>query len=114
MNGRLLITALLNICFLTVSSKGLSGQESQDAFSSFYGSPVVSPTVMKGNLSVSYTHLGKVFRSGDLKQERVKAAIDFAAERGIQYVHMDAGWYGPEMKMSSDATTCLLYTSRCV
>ena len=52
MNGRLLITALLNICFLTVSSKGLSGQESQDAFSSFYGSPVVSPTVMKGNLLV--------------------------------------------------------------
>lgn len=52
MNGRLLITALLNICFLTVSSKGLSGQESQDVFSSFYGSPVVSPTVMKGNLLV--------------------------------------------------------------
>ena len=40
-----------------------------------------------------------------MKQDRVKAAIDFAAERGIQYVHMDAGWYGPEMKMSSDATT---------
>ena len=53
----------------------------------------------------SWIKPGKVFRSGDLKQERVKAAIDFAAERGIQYVHMDAGWYGPEMKMSSDATT---------
>lgn len=53
----------------------------------------------------SWIKPGKVFRSGDLKQERVKTAIDFAAERGIQYVHMDAGWYGPEMKMSSDATT---------
>ena len=53
----------------------------------------------------SWIQPGKVFRSGDLKQGRVKAAIDFAAERGIQYVHMDAGWYGPEMKMSSDATT---------
>lgn len=53
----------------------------------------------------SWIKPGKVFRSGDLKQDRVKAAIDFAAERGIQYVHMDAGWYGPEMKMSSDATT---------
>ena len=53
----------------------------------------------------SWVKPGKVFRSGDLKQDRVKAAIDFAAERGIQYVHMDAGWYGPEMKMSSDATT---------
>ena len=53
----------------------------------------------------SWIKPGKVFRSGDLKHDRVKAAIDFAAERGIQYVHMDAGWYGPEMKMSSDATT---------
>lgn len=47
---------------------------------------------------------GKVFRAG-LKQSEVIAGIDFAAERGIQYVHMDAGWYGPEAKMSSDATT---------
>lgn len=53
----------------------------------------------------SWIKPGKVFRSGDLKQDRVKAAIDFAAERGIRYVHMDAGWYGPEMKVSSDATT---------
>lgn len=53
----------------------------------------------------SWIKPGKVFRSGDLKQEKVKAAIDFAVERGIQYIHMDAGWYGPEMKMSSDATT---------
>ena len=52
----------------------------------------------------SWIKPGKV-RSGDLKQDRVKAAIDFAAERGIRYVHMDAGWYGPEMKVSSDATT---------
>lgn len=56
-------------------------------------------------LDTSWIKPGKVFRSGDLKQEKVKAAIDFAVERGIQYVHMDAGWYGPEMKMSSDATT---------
>ena len=41
----------------------------------------------------SWIKPGKVFRSGDLKHDRVKAAIDFAAERGIQYVHMDAGWY---------------------
>lgn len=47
---------------------------------------------------------GKVFRAG-LKQAEVIAGIDFAAERGIQYVHMDAGWYGPEAKMTSDATT---------
>lgn len=55
--------------------------------------------------NTSWIKPGKVFRSGDLKREKVEAAIDFAVERGIQYVHMDAGWYGPEMKMSSDATT---------
>lgn len=52
----------------------------------------------------SWINPGKVFRAG-LKQAEVMAGIDFAAERGIQYVHMDAGWYGPEMKVSSDATT---------
>jgi alpha-glucosidase len=29
--------------------------------------------------------------------------VDFAAERGLQYIHLDAGWYGPEMKVNSDA-----------
>lgn len=52
----------------------------------------------------SWIKPGKVFRSG-LKQAEVMAGIDFAAERGLQYVHMDAGWYGPEMKVHSDATT---------
>lgn len=51
----------------------------------------------------SWIKPGKVFRCG-LKQAEVMAAIDFAAERGLQYVHMDAGWYGPEMKVTSDAT----------
>lgn len=47
---------------------------------------------------------GKVFRSG-LQQQETMDAIDFAAERGLQYVHLDAGWYGPEMNPASDATT---------
>ena len=55
-------------------------------------------------IDTSWIKPGKVFRSG-LKQAEVMAGIDFAAKRGIQYVHMDAGWYGPEMKVSSDATT---------
>lgn len=53
----------------------------------------------------SWIKPGKVFRAGRLHQEGVKAAIDFAAAQNMQYVHMDAGWYGPEMKVSSDATT---------
>jgi len=54
--------------------------------------------------NTSWIKPGKVFRSA-LKQEDAKAGIDFAAERGLQYVHLDAGWYGPEVKMSSDART---------
>lgn len=52
----------------------------------------------------SWIKPGKVFRCG-LTQAEVKAGIDFAAERGLQYVHLDAGWYGSEIKMSSDATS---------
>lgn len=29
--------------------------------------------------------------------------VDFAVERNLQYVHFDAGWYGPERDPSSDA-----------
>ena len=52
----------------------------------------------------SWIKPGKVIRSG-LSREEAKACVDFAAERGLQYVHLDAGWYGPEMSVSSDATT---------
>lgn len=52
---------------------------------------------------VSWIKPGKVIRSG-LSQSEALACIDFAAQRGLQYVHLDAGWYGPEMSMSSDAT----------
>ncbi len=45
---------------------------------------------------------GKVFRTG-LTMEDGKAGVDFAAARGLQYVHFDAGWYGPERDRKSDA-----------
>lgn len=51
---------------------------------------------------VSWIKPGKAIRS-KLVQSDVKKYIDFAAERNLQYVHLDAGWYGPEMKMSSSA-----------
>ena len=54
---------------------------------------------------VSWIKPGKAIRVAKVTQEDVKKTIDFAAERGLQYVHIDAGWYGPEMKMSSDART---------
>lgn len=53
----------------------------------------------------SWIKPGKVFRVAKLSQADAIKCIDFATERGLQYVHIDAGWYGPEMSMRSDATT---------
>jgi alpha-glucosidase len=53
--------------------------------------------------NVSWIKPGKAMRSG-LKMSEAMATVGFAAARNIQYVHLDAGWYGSEMKVSSDAT----------
>lgn len=52
---------------------------------------------------VSWIKPGKAIRSG-LSQREAIACVDFAAQRGLQYVHLDAGWYGPEIREQSDAT----------
>lgn len=52
--------------------------------------------------NTSWIKPGKVIRSG-LSTKEARECIDFAHERNLQYVHLDAGWYGPEMKMSSSA-----------
>lgn len=54
--------------------------------------------------NTSWIKPGKVIRS-NLTTKDAKECIDFAAVRNLQYVHLDAGWYGSEMKVSSDATT---------
>lgn len=46
---------------------------------------------------------GKAFRSCRLDKEYIMRSIDYCAEFGIDYVELDAGWYGPEGKMESDA-----------
>ncbi|MFA6335776.1 MAG: glycoside hydrolase family 97 catalytic domain-containing protein [Bacteroidales bacterium] len=53
---------------------------------------------------VSWIKPGKAVRIEKVTQEDAKKNVDFAAEHGLQYIHLDAGWYGPEMKMSSQAT----------
>ncbi|MCW0482396.1 glycoside hydrolase family 97 protein [Gaoshiqia sediminis] len=53
--------------------------------------------------NTSWIKPGKVIRS-NLTTKEAKECIDFAAERNLQYVHLDAGWYGSEMKVASDAT----------
>ncbi len=54
---------------------------------------------------VSWIKPGKVIREVTLTTQGGLACVDFAAENGLQYVEFDAGWYGPEHKMESDATT---------
>ncbi|MGA1820213.1 MAG: glycoside hydrolase family 97 catalytic domain-containing protein [Thermoplasmatota archaeon] len=48
---------------------------------------------------------GKAFRDCSLTTNGSKAVIDFCGKNGLQYVHLDAGWYGKEHDSRSDATT---------
>ena len=47
---------------------------------------------------------GKAFRCGKLEKSAIFKSIDFCKEFGFDYVELDAGWYGPEGKVASDAT----------
>jgi alpha-glucosidase len=60
----------------------------------------------------SWIKPGKVIREVSLTTEGGKACVDFAVERGLQYVEFDAGWYGPEGSDDSDATTVTLDPKR--
>lgn len=46
---------------------------------------------------------GRAFRSTRLDKASIFRSIDFCADFGIEYVELDAGWYGPEGKQESDA-----------
>lgn len=52
----------------------------------------------------SFIRPGKAFRVGQLNRDAIYKGIDFAAERGLQFIELDAGWYGPEASMASRAT----------
>lgn len=51
----------------------------------------------------SWVKPGKAFRSGKLAKDGILKSIDFCADMGFDYVELDAGWYGPEGKVESDA-----------
>lgn len=53
----------------------------------------------------SWVRPGKAFRACQLNKKGIMNAIDYCAQFGMDYVELDAGWYGPEGKVSSDATT---------
>ena len=47
---------------------------------------------------------GKIIREMTLSMKGSKALVDFAVKRGLQYIHFDAGWYGYEYVVASDAS----------
>lgn len=55
----------------------------------------------------SWIKPGKAFRVCRLDMKTCLAGVDFCVDRGIQYILLDSGWYGPEMKMSSSALKVL-------
>lgn len=54
---------------------------------------------------VSWIKPGKVIREVTLSTTGAKACVDFAVDRGLDYIEFDAGWYGHEYADSSDVTT---------
>jgi len=54
----------------------------------------------------SWIRPGKVWRSS-LTTEGAKAIVDYAAVNNYQYVHYDAGWYGPEGDAKSNPLTVI-------
>ncbi|USN98176.1 MAG: glycoside hydrolase family 97 catalytic domain-containing protein [Phycisphaeraceae bacterium] len=53
----------------------------------------------------SWIRPGKVIRVAKLSTECGIACVDFASARNLQYIELDAGWYGAEFDETSDATT---------
>lgn len=62
--------------------------------------------------NTSWIKPGRVIREVTLKTEGGMACVDFAADHHIEYVEFDAGWYGPENKKESDATTVTVDPAR--
>ncbi|WP_140939266.1 glycoside hydrolase family 97 protein [Sphingobacterium lumbrici] len=54
--------------------------------------------------NTSWIQPGKVMREMTLSMKGAKELVDFAVKRKIQYIHFDAGWYGYEYVVGSDAT----------
>jgi alpha-glucosidase len=52
---------------------------------------------------VSWISPGKVIRETTLTTAGGKACVDFCLERGMQFIELDAGWYGKESDPRSDA-----------
>ncbi|PSL44728.1 alpha-glucosidase [Chitinophaga niastensis] len=54
--------------------------------------------------NTSWIQPGKVMREMSLSMKGARELVDFAVKRHLQYIHFDAGWYGYEYVVGSDAT----------
>lgn len=63
-------------------------------------------------VDTSWIKPGKVIREVTLTTTGGKACIDFAVQRGLQYIEFDAGWYGHEYDAKSDASAVNLDPKR--
>lgn len=54
--------------------------------------------------NTSWIKPGKVMRETTLSTDGAMKLVDFAVAHHLQYIHFDAGWYGFENAISSDAT----------
>ena len=54
--------------------------------------------------NTSWIKPGKIIREITLSMKGSKELVDFAVKRHLQYIHFDAGWYGYEYVVASDAT----------
>jgi alpha-glucosidase len=52
----------------------------------------------------SWIKPGKVMREVTLTAKGAKELVDFAVKRNLQFIHFDAGWYGYEYVVGSDAS----------
>jgi alpha-glucosidase len=54
--------------------------------------------------NTSWIQPGKVMRELTLSMKGSKELVDFAVKRHLQYIHFDAGWYGYEYVVGSNAS----------
>lgn len=55
--------------------------------------------------NTSWIKPGKVMREMTLSMNGAKSLIDFAVKHKLQYIHFDAGWYGYEYVVASNASS---------
>jgi len=53
---------------------------------------------------VSWINPGRVMREVTLSTKGAMSLVDFAVKQHIDFIEFDAGWYGPENNINSDAT----------